>query len=151
MKFPRPSQEDDVSINLVSLIDVLFILIIFFMVSTTFVQERKLSVELPKAMGEESGKTTAASIEVIVGRDGDYAVNNKTLAARDAKTLERAVLEQSGGDTTLPFIIAADAAAPYQAVVTVMDVAGQLGFTHLRLPANEPGTEAAPEIAPAPK
>lgn len=137
MKFKRPAREEDVSINLVSLIDVLFILIIFFMVSTTFTHERKLSVELPKAEAEESG-AVATSIEVVVSQEGEYAVNDKRLVNRDPETLERAIRDQSGGDTSLPFMIAADAHAPYQSVVTVMDIAGKLGFTHLRLPTNEP-------------
>ncbi len=136
MNFKRFRLEEDVSINLVSLIDVLFILIIFFMVSTTFTRERQLSVELPKAQGE-SGESANTFIEVVVGQDGEYAVNDKRLVNRDPETLEKAIRDQSQGDNTLPFLISADAAAPYQSVVTVMDVAGKLGFSRLRLPTNE--------------
>lgn len=136
MNFKRFRQEDDVSINLVSLIDVLFILIIFFMVSTTFTRERQLSVELPKAQAEASD-SAVAFIEVVVGQDGEYAVNDKRLVNREPETLEKAIREQSQGDNSLPFLISADAAAPYQAVVTVMDVAGKLGFSRLRLPTSE--------------
>lgn len=136
MNFKRFRLEEDVSINLVSLIDVLFILIIFFMVSTTFTRERQLSVELPKAQGE-SGESANTYIEVVVGQDGEYAVNDKRLVNRDPETLEKAIRDQSQGDNSLPFLISADAAAPYQSVVTVMDVAGKLGFSRLRLPTNE--------------
>lgn len=136
MNFKRFRQEDDVSINLVSLIDVLFILIIFFMVSTTFTRERQISVELPKAQAEAS-ETATTFIEVVVGQDGEYAVNDKRLVNREPETLEKAIREQSQGDNSLPFLISADAAAPYQAVVTVMDVAGKLGFSRLRLPTSE--------------
>lgn len=136
MKFKRFRQEEEVSINLISLIDVLFILIIFFMVSTTFTRERQLSVELPKAEGE-SQEVANTLIEVVISQDGEYAVNDKRLVNRDPDTLERAIREQSNGDTTLPFLISADAGAPYQAVVTVMDVAGRVGFSKLRLPTSE--------------
>jgi biopolymer transport protein ExbD len=136
VNFKRFRLEEDVSINLVSLIDVLFILIIFFMVSTTFTRERQLSVELPKAQGE-SGESANTYIEVVVGQDGEYAVNDKRLVNRDPETLEKAIRDQSQGDNSLPFLISADAAAPYQSVVTVMDVAGKLGFSRLRLPTNE--------------
>lgn len=136
MNFKRFRMEDDVSINLVSLIDVLFILIIFFMVSTTFTRERQLAIELPKAQAEASD-SAVKFIEVVVGQDGEYAVNDKRLVNREPETLEKAIREQSQGDNSLPFLISADAAAPYQAVVTVMDVAGKLGFSRLRLPTNE--------------
>lgn len=124
------------SINLVSLIDVLFILIIFFMVSTTFTRERQLSVELPQAEGETQ-ETAPTFIEVVISQDGEFAVNDKRLVNRDPDTLEKAIREQSNGDTSLPFLISADASAPYQSVVTVMDVAGKLGFSRLRLPTSK--------------
>lgn len=136
MKFKRFRQEEEVSINLVSLIDVLFILIIFFMVSTTFTRERQLSVELPKAEGE-SQETATHQIEVVVSQDGEYAVNDQRLVNRNPETLERAIRDLAQGDTTLPFLISADASAPYQSVVTVMDIAGKLGFSRLRLPTSE--------------
>lgn len=136
MKFKRTRMDDDISINLVSLIDVLFILLIFFMVSTTFSRERQLGVELPEAAGE-SMESASKSIEVVISQDGEYAVNDQRLVNRDPGTLERAIRDQSAGDTTLPFIISADSNAPYQAVVTVMDIAGKLGFSRLRLPTSE--------------
>lgn len=137
MRFRKAgTSEGDLHINLVSLIDVLLILIIFFVVSTTFNRSREIAVELPKASGHEQ-ETTAKFVEVIISAEGDYAVNDRRLVNGERRTLERAILEVSKGDKTIPFLISADAMAPYQSVVTVMDLAGKLGFSRMRLPTSE--------------
>jgi biopolymer transport protein ExbD len=137
MKFRKSSVgEGDLQINLVSLIDVLLILIIFFVVSTTFNRSREIAIELPKASGHEQ-ETTSRYVEVVISAEGDYAVNDRRLVNGERRTLERAILDVSKGDKTIPFMISADAASPYQSVVTVMDLAGKLGFTRMRLPTSE--------------
>lgn len=136
MKFPRQPVEP-VDVNLTPLIDVVFLLLIFFMVSTTFTRERELTVELPEATAEAAVETTDR-VEIEISSDGEYAVNTQRLVNRDSETLIKAIKDVSKGDTSLPLIITADANTPHQAVVTAMDVSGQLGFTHLRITTRQP-------------
>lgn len=136
MKFPRQPVEP-VDVNLTPLIDVVFLLLIFFMVSTTFTRERELTVELPEATAEAAIETDLR-IEIEVSADGEYAVNTQRLVNRDSETLIKAIKDVSQGNNKLPLIITANAKTPHQAVVTAMDVAGQLGFVHLRITTRQP-------------
>ena len=136
MKFQRQPVEE-VNVNLTSLIDVVFLLVIFFMVSTTFTRERELTVELPKAVGE-SASEAPKFIEIQITADGEYAINEQRLVNRDRETLERALKKESNGNVDIPLIITADAHAAHQSVMTAMDVSGALGFTKLRLTAQQP-------------
>ena len=132
MKFIRQPVEET-TVNLTPLIDVVFLLLIFFMVSTTFTKERQLVIELPEAVGDATTEELR-QIEIIISADGDYAVNGKRLVNRELTTLRKAIIEVSDGDTDLPLIISADKNTPYQAVVSAMDIAGQIGFTRQSLP-----------------
>lgn len=136
MKFGRV-KKDHVEVNLTPLIDVVFLLLIFFMVSTTFTRETRLSVELPEATGV-AALSTAKTIEVSIAADGTYVVNGERLTRSDRDTLRTVLLPLSQQGTELPFIIIADASATHQAVVTVMDVAGRLGFANLSITTQEP-------------
>lgn len=136
MKFPRQPVEP-AEINLTPLIDVVFLLLIFFMVSTTFTQERQLTLELPEATAQ-AATDVPEQVEIEINAEGDYAVNMQQLVNRNADTLRKALADVSKGDTKLPLIISADAKTPHQAVVTAMDVAGQMGFTHLRITTRQP-------------
>lgn len=136
MKFPRQPVEP-VDVNLTPLIDVVFLLLIFFMVSTTFTRERELTVELPEASAEAAVETTER-VEIEINAEGEYAVNTQRLVNRSSDTLSKAIKDVSKGNTKLPLIITADASTPHQAVVTAMDVAGQLGFSHLRITTRQP-------------
>lgn len=136
MKFPRQPVEP-AAIDLTPLIDMVFLLLIFFLVSTTFTREREMTVELPEATAEAADESTER-LEVEISADGEYAVNAQRLVNRDSETLSKAIKDLSKGDTKLPLIITADAKTPHQAVVTAMDVAGQLGFTHLRITTRQP-------------
>ena len=136
MKFRRQSREE-LSVNLTPLIDVVFLLLIFFMVSTTFTRETQLSVDLPEATGlvrEEAEQ----QVEILIDESGDYRVNGRPLVDRRMRTLQAAVYEISKGDTTLPLIISADAQASHQAVVMAMDAAGQMGFSRLSIASIQP-------------
>ncbi len=137
MKFAK-ARKDNVEVNLTPLIDVVFLLLIFFMVSTTFTRETRLSVELPEATGV-AALSAAKMIEVSVAADGTYVVNGERLTRSDRDTLRTVLLPLSQQGTELPFVIIADAAATHQAVVTVMDVAGRLGFANLSITTQEPG------------
>lgn len=133
MKFPRRAREP-VDINLAPLIDVVFILLLFFVVTTTFTRETLLKVDLPEAVsGEQPEELYNVPLEIIVGLDGNYAVNGNTLASSDLNSLMAAMLEASEGDKNLPVTLSADGKAPHQAVVTAMDAASKLGFVHLRI------------------
>lgn len=140
MKFaPRTPEEPE--INLISLVDVVFMLLIFFMVTTTFVRSSGLKVSLPQAQ-QSAPQQDPKVIEVVVDADGRYYINGRQLRDRTALTLERG-LRQVGGDGTgrHPLVIRADARATHQAVVTVMDVAGRAGFSQLSIatmPASQP-------------
>jgi len=132
-------KKEDVQINLTPLIDVVFLLLIFFMVSTSFKKETKVSLTLPEANGEALDSSND-SIEVTVTKTGEVFVNGNGLVNRDVGTIKEA-LKQSSTDHQTPVIISADAAAPYQAVITVMDAAGQAGFNNLTLPTQKPSSE----------
>ncbi|MDO6562484.1 biopolymer transporter ExbD [Amphritea sp. 1_MG-2023] len=136
MKFRR-KQTEEVSVNLTPLIDVVFLLLIFFMVSTTFTNETHLQISLPEAEGE-AVETQAETLEVLIGVEGGYTVNGQHLLNSQPETLRRAIVDQAGDNRQLPFVISADAKTPHQSVVTVMDVAGQLGFSGLSITTLQP-------------
>ncbi|MDG1580454.1 biopolymer transporter ExbD [Pseudomonas sp. GOM6] len=133
MKFRRKPREN-VEINLASLIDVVFILLLFFVVTTTFTRETQLKVDLPEAAsGSPPEETQLKQLEVLIGADGSYSLNGQALMNNDLAGLMAALGKESGGDNSLPLVISADAKTPHQAVITAMDAAGKLGFAHLRI------------------
>ena len=132
MKFKRQLKAE-LDINLAPLIDVVFLLLMFFMVTTTFTKESRLTIDLPESTGLAAEEERPEQIEIIISAQGDYAVNGRALVNKERTTLKAALAELSGGDSTLPLIITADAMTPHQAVVTAMDVAGQLSFVHLSI------------------
>ena len=129
MKFRR-QRRDEVGVNLTPLIDVVFLLLIFFMVSTTFTRETQLSIDLPEASGQPQEETDQR-IEILIDEGGSYRVNGQSLVDARLRTLQAAIYKISAGDTTLPMIITADAQATHESVVRAMDAAGQMGFVHL--------------------
>ncbi len=134
MKFRRNRQRENVDINLASLIDVVFVLLLFFVVTTTFTRETQLRVELPEAASAEQAPVDQGKlVEVTISADGVYSVNNHLLPKSDLATLSEAIERESGGDNKLPLAISADGKTPHQAVITAMDAAGKLGFSHLRM------------------
>lgn len=134
MKFRRNRQRENVDINLASLIDVVFVLLLFFVVTTTFTRETQLRVELPEAASAEKAPADQDKlVEITISAEGVYSVNNHLLPKSDLATLSEAIERESGGDNTLPLAISADGKTPHQAVVTAMDAAGKLGFSRLRM------------------
>ncbi len=136
MKFRR-QVSTEVSINLTPLIDVVFLLLIFFMVSTTFTRETQLSIDLPEAEGRPR-EAVPREIEILVDENGGYRVNGQGLVDNGLRTLQAAVYRLSEGDTTLPLTITADAQAEHQYVVRAMDAVGRLGFAHLSISTRQP-------------
>lgn len=139
MQFRRQKREED-SINLTPLIDVVFLLLIFFMVSTTFTKETHLKIDLPEAVGEAQ-EDISDYVEVIIDEQGNYSVNGQPLVNSQAMTLRAAIDSVGGGDTKKPFIITADADTPHKSVITAMDIAGQLGYVNLSITTKNPDTE----------
>ncbi len=137
MQFRRQSNQDE-QINLTPLIDVVFLLLIFFMVSTTFTKETHLEIDLPEASAEPATVNEGLSIDISIQVTGDYVINGQVLVNQQAATLQRALKKVADGDNTLPLTITADANTPHQAVVRAMDVAGQLGFAQLRITTQQP-------------
>lgn len=135
MKFQR-QQADEINVNLTPLIDVVFLLLIFFMVSTTFTRETQLEVDLPQA--ENSTEVDQQrSLEVVITAEGEYRVNGEGLVNSQARTLRLALIKVSSENYDQPLTISADARTPHQAVVTAMDVAGALGFKRLSITTRE--------------
>jgi biopolymer transport protein ExbD len=137
VQFRRQSNQDE-QINLTPLIDVVFLLLIFFMVSTTFTKETHLEIDLPEASAEPATASESVSIDISIQVTGDYVINGQALVNQQSITLQRALKKVAGGDNTLPLTITADANTPHQAVVRAMDVAGQLGFAQLRITTRQP-------------
>jgi biopolymer transport protein ExbD len=131
VKFSRRARQE-VEVNLTPLIDVVFLLLIFFMVSTTFTKETHLSIDLPES-SPQSNRVADLQIEILITREGDFAINGVALINREQNTLRTAIGKISEGDTAIPMVITADSATPHQSVVTALDVAGQLGFSRLSI------------------
>lgn len=140
-----PDQEggvEEVAINLTPMIDVVFLLLIFFMVSTTFIRETQLKIDLPEAAGELQ-EIEDDVIEITVDRLGDYAVNDRLLVNNDIRTLVRALEDvlQSHSGSSSRLIVTADANATHQAVVRAMDAAGKVGISRISITTQQPSEE----------
>lgn len=131
MNFKRQSK-DELSLNLTPLIDIVFLLLIFFMVSTTFTKENHLAINLPEASGETS-QAPKKMIEVVIDKSGQYSINGQALLSNKLVTIKQAVQKMAGDNRDIPFIITADASTPHESVVRAMDAAGQLGFSRLSI------------------
>ena len=136
---PRPASQVDV--NLTPLIDVVFLLLIFFMVSTTFTKETHLDIDLPEASAAPTEQKQEDTIEVVINASGGYSVNGRALVNNEPATLSKALRETAGKERSQAFVITADAKTPHQSVVTAMDAAGQLGFIHLSITTSEPAAK----------
>ena len=127
----RPKAEPEV--NMTSLIDVVLLLLIFFMVSTSFVKQSQISIRLPEADSAAIVEEVPLQVDIMITEQGTYLVNNRELVNSRPETIRNALQKVSGGDSTLPLTISADANARHQHVVTAMDVAGKLGFTRISI------------------
>ncbi len=125
-------KSNDVSINLTPLIDIVFLLLIFFMVSTTFTRETQIKLELPKASVDKM-ENDPQVIEISVDQQGRLFVNGKGLVNSQVETLVKAISPLINQNKELPVIISADKNTPYQSVITAMDAASQLGITNIKM------------------
>ncbi|WP_407352117.1 ExbD/TolR family protein [Luteimonas sp. R10] len=133
--------EDVPEINLVPLIDVILVLIIFFVITTTFDARSVLKLELPRANADQTEQQTK-SLSVLVNADGRYFVDDHEALRTDVESLKRTIAEVAGDDRERPVLLRADARTPHQAVVTAMDALGQLGFRQISI-ATAPEASAA--------
>jgi biopolymer transport protein ExbD len=124
---------DEPEINVISLVDVLLVLVLFFMVSTTFLREADISVKLPEATTDTTQPAPDDSLEIAITASGAYLVNGRELVNNERRTLRAAIERLTTENRDVPVFIRADAGATHQAVVTAMDVAGQLGFDRLNI------------------
>ena len=132
MKLPSRSREEP-EINLTSLIDVVLLLLVFFMVSTSFVREAEINIRLPEANAEPVDETDAEVLEIGITESGNFLINGRQLVNSERRTLRRAIESVAGDRRDLPVIIRADAQSTHQANVTAMSVAGELGFNSINI------------------
>jgi biopolymer transport protein ExbD len=129
----RSSNREDPEISLTGLIDVVFLLLIFFMVSTTFEHQAVLKVDLPEAKNVSSPEDQPNSFELVIDARGQFYLNDRQLVDGKAATIHAALVEAAGENRTMPIILRADAQTPHHFVVTAMDVTAQLGFSRLSI------------------
>ncbi len=128
----KPAEELD--LNVTPLIDVVFLLLIFFMVSTTFQKETRLQLQLPQA-SDQQVSTENRTIEVVINSGGTYFINGRELNDSSIGSVRQAINKLARGNKDIPLLIRADAMAPHQSVITAMDAAGQLGMVKFSLAA----------------
>jgi biopolymer transport protein ExbD len=136
MNFHRKKKQA-LEITLTPMIDVVFLLLIFFMVTTTFNRETELKIKLPEAQGDEKEEQTKV-INLTIDADGIYYVNNRQIINQKLSTLRKALVEAAGNTRQTPFIINADAKTPHQFVISALDIAAQIGFTRITFAAKAP-------------
>ncbi len=116
-----------------SLIDVVLLLLIFFMVSTSFVKQSQITIRLPEADSAAVVQEVAEQLDIMITEQGTYLINGRELINSRPETIRNALQKLSGGNTKLPLTISADANARHQHVVTAMEVAGKLGFVKISI------------------
>ncbi len=142
MKLGGSRREDEFEINVISLIDVLLTLLMFFVLTTTFVQHRQMKVTLPQA-SESKDEAPQNPLILLINREGHFFVNDNEVLRPGIDALKQA-LSETGADHDRAVQLRADGLTPHQAVVTAMDALGQLGFLHLSI-AITPSTETKPK------
>ena len=132
MKLGRGREVDEPEINLISLIDVLFCLILFLVLTTSFNQRAALKLQLPQARAG-AVRDEGQPLVVLVDMEGKFYVGNNEVRKSDVSSLKEAIVRVAGDQRDQPVILRADGRTPHQAVVTAMDALGQLGFVKLAI------------------
>jgi biopolymer transport protein ExbD len=133
----RQSSAEDPEVNLTPLIDVVFILLIFFMVSTTFQRESEIKIELPEASGEPVEERKEL-LEIVIDANGRYFIDEEQVVNTELATLKKAIQKFLGEQRDLPVVIRADRTTPYEAVIRAMDATAQLGLLNMSLATSQP-------------
>lgn len=128
----RKHRREQISIDMAPLIDVVFLLLIFFMVTTTFREESQIEINLPQASSEPT-ELQDKPLEILIDKEGRYYVDSALVINTQIDTLKRALRKAMDGRDAPPVIVSADAMSPHQAVVTAMDAARQVGLIHLSI------------------
>ena len=136
MNFHSSNVEEDANINLTPLIDVVFLLLIFFMVSTTFDSTSQLKINLPEA-SQQPTPAPPQKLNLVIDAKGNFFINSRELTNNKSATL-KAALERSLAGGQLPIVIQSDADSPVQSLVTAMDVVSQLGMTQVSIATTRP-------------
>ena len=136
MKFTEHSNEEEVSINLTPLIDVVFLLLIFFMVSTTFDTTSQLKIKLPEA-SQQKVLSADDKLEILIDAKGRFFLNSREISGQKSDAL-MAAIEQAFTAYDQPVVIQSDAASPVQSLITAMDVVGRLGLTRVSIATTRP-------------
>ena len=124
--------DDEPEVNLTPLIDVVFLLLIFFMVSTTFEHQSRIQIELPEATAEPT-ETEEESLEIMIDSQGRYFIGEQQVVNTELKTLKAAIAKSVGDREGITVIIRADANTPHQSVIRALDATSQLGLVHISL------------------
>jgi biopolymer transport protein ExbD len=132
---------DEPGIDLVPLIDVILVLVIFFVVTATFEGRSVLKLELPRASGEAT--KAEDPLDVIVNADGRYFVEDREVLREGVDALKATISEVGGADRDRPVMLRADAKTPYQAVISAQEALGQLGYRRILLAVADPATARA--------
>ncbi len=129
----RQRIKEDPTIDLTSLIDVVFLLLLFFMVSTTFERPASLKIDLPEASTVTAPLEQVDRLELVIDAEGRMFLNDRQLVDGRVQTLKAALTREVGTERNLPLVLRADRETPHHFVVTAMDAAAQLGFTNLSI------------------
>jgi biopolymer transport protein ExbD len=138
----RPRRAEPPRVDITPLIDVVFLMLIFFMVSTTFDKQTQLKVDLPSAETVETAEEPPEKIQVTIDAKGQFYVNERELVKHDAETLSRTLRKIADGQVDRPIVVSGDRSAPLQSMMTVLDVAAQLGMVHLSFVARQSDSDA---------
>ena len=136
MNFHSKNGSEDPNINLTPLIDVVFLLLIFFMVSTTFDTTSQLKIKLPEA-SDNANQKPPQKLTLLIDADGKFYLNSRELSNSKGATLQ-AALERALEGTARPIVIQSDADSPVQSLVTAMDVVGRLGLPQVSIATTRP-------------
>lgn len=142
MKFTDDANADDPEINVISLIDVILVLLIFFMATATFEHQSRLKVSLPQASTESTQKDSGPSLVIQISAEGRFFVGNSEVRNEQIDTLKSAIAASAGDDRKQRVIIRADGRTPHQSVVLAMDALAQMGFVNLSIAT----VRSAPEL-----
>ncbi len=132
MKLSSRANDSEPEINLTSLIDVIFVLIIFFVATTTFNQRSTMKLQLPTAQATAQA-APGEPLTVLVDAQGRYFIGENEVLKSDVGSLKEAIVAVAGQDRSMPVVLRADARTPHQFVITAMDALGQLGFVKLSI------------------
>lgn len=133
----RKSTNEDPEVNLTPLIDVVFILLIFFMVSTTFQKESEIKIELPEASGDPVEERKEL-LEIVIDTEGHYFIDQQQVVNTELETLKKAITKFLGDQQEIPVVIRADRLTPYESVIRAMDATAQLGLVNMSLATSQP-------------